>query len=228
MNAARYAIYFAPSATHPLWAAGSAWLGRDAADREDRRPPSRPEVATPWHYGFHATLKAPMRLAPGMRLRKLQDAIQALTTRHRIFEMPPLVIGALGDFLALRPAAPLPSDHPLERLAADAVQSLDACRAPLSDAERTRHGRADLDERQRASLLRWGYPHVLENWRFHLTLTGSLAADDPVRVELHSAAGAHFAAALATPMQAEDVALFEQLAPGEPFHLRQRFALQRG
>ena len=35
-----------------------------------------------------------------------------------------------------------------------------------------------LSEAQRAHLLRWGYPYVMDEFRFHMSLTGSLAQVD--------------------------------------------------
>ena len=60
----RYAVYWTPPADHPLWRAGCDWLGRDAERAQVDRPGEGPEALTraPRRYGFHATLKAPMRL----------------------------------------------------------------------------------------------------------------------------------------------------------------------
>ena len=73
----RYAIYFAPRPRRALARFGAAWLGWDAEAGADRDGPElaglpRPRaeiVATPRRYGFHATLKAPFRLARGATSR---------------------------------------------------------------------------------------------------------------------------------------------------------------
>jgi hypothetical protein len=44
----------------------------------------------------------------------------------------------------------------------------------MSESERERRLAADLNARQIENLERWGYPYVLEDFRFHMTLTGSL------------------------------------------------------
>lgn len=222
MSGPRWAVYWAPPADHPLWVAGVHWLGRDTADPQDGRGPRCPEVAEPWRYGWHATLKAPMRLAPGRSLASLQEALARLAQRHHRFEMPPLATAWLSDFLALRPVDAVPEGHALRRLADDAVQSLDAWRAPPTEADRARHDGPGLSERQRASLRQWGYPHVLADWRLHLTLTGPLQAD---RAHWLAAAQSHFAPALAEPLACADIALFMQPAPDAPFQLQQRFPL---
>lgn len=221
----RHALYVAPEPEHPLWAAGCDWLGRPH-DGVAAGAPARPGVATPWRYGFHATLKAPMRLAPGAGEAALADALQALAQRHRAFLMPALAVARLGGFVALRPAQPLADDHPLRRLADDAVQSLDALRAPLSDAELQRQRRAAHSPRQQAQVARWGYAHVLDDWRFHLTLSDDLADRDPALLEtLQRQAQAHFAAALQLPLTCRTLCLFTEPAPGAPFECRARVAL---
>ena len=49
-------------------------------------------------------------------------------------------------------------------------------RAPLSDHDRQRRLKSPLTPRQIEHLDRWGYPYVFEEFRFHMTLTGSLPA----------------------------------------------------
>jgi len=221
----RHALYFAPEPDHPLWAAGCDWLGRPH-DGHAAGAPARPGVTAPWRYGFHATLKAPLRLAPGRDEASLLAAVQALAQRHRAFEMPTLSVARLGGFLALRPTPLLSAEHPLRRLADDAVQSLDAWRGPLTPAETRRQLRAAHSPRQQAQVDRWGYAHVLDDWRFHMTLSDDLAADDPAGLEaLQQQATAHFAPALRVPLHCRGLCLFTEPAPGEPFTCSVRVAL---
>ncbi|MEI7447890.1 MAG: DUF1045 domain-containing protein, partial [Burkholderiales bacterium] len=136
--APRYAAYWLPATTHPLWAAGCAWLGRDPRDGGPGSGPARPWASAPWRYGFHATLKAPCRLASGATESGWLDAVGAVAARHAAFELPALRVATLDDFLALRPVADPPADHPLRRLADDCVAGLDALRAPPEAAELAR------------------------------------------------------------------------------------------
>jgi hypothetical protein len=221
----RYALYYTPAPGHPLWAAGCAWLQRDPMGR-DVREPRRPHIREPWRYGFHATLKPPMRLAAGRDEGGLIAAITELAARSRRFEMPRLRVQWLSDFLALCPAAALPRDHALHRLADACVTTLDAWRAaPEADELQRRLARAH-DTSQREAILRFGYPHVLDLWRFHMTLSDSLAEHDtPTRDTMQHEAERHFAAALQAPLACEAIALFVEPAPGRPLHLQQLFPL---
>lgn len=216
----RYAVYYAPEAGHPLWQAGCDWLGRDPrrADSPGAPPAQRAE---PWRYGFHATLKPPLRLAPGCDEAAFERALQALAARTAPFEMPRLHVDTLANFIALRPAEPLAREHPLWRLADACVTTLDPFRAPLDAAELARRLKQPLDAESRQRLDAWGYPHVLEGWRFHMTLSDSLDDTAP----LLAAAREHFAAALQATLRCTELCLFTQAVPGLPFLLKCRYRL---
>jgi putative phosphonate metabolism protein len=220
----RWAVYHAPPAEHPLWQAGCRWLGRDPAtggvfDGPDWLPPERWRalVATPARYGFHGTLKPPMRLRPGCDGDDLRRQSAALAADWTPFLLPPLQVHCLGDFLALRPDAGCPM---LDRLAADCVRRLDELRAPPTGAERARRRPERLSPRQRALLNRWGYAYVLDEFRFHLTLTGSLAGHSDIEA-LRDRLAAHLAPALREPVPVNALALFRQRGDG-PFELVER------
>ncbi len=222
----RHAVYFAPSPGHPLWLLGCQWLGRSDSDSGPVGAPAHSLVATPWRYGFHATLKAPMALAPNVRESDWLAAVRTLAARHVPFEMPTLRVALLSDFIALRPVEPLEPSHPLRQLADDCVIALEPWRAPATAAERERPSRAPLDARQRENLDRLGYAFVLDDWRFHMTLSSSLAGVDADRIAaLRASASRHFAPALGQPLVCEHLCVFVEPAPGEPFELRHRFAL---
>lgn len=226
----RWAVYWAPETTHPLWSAGCRWLGRDG--REPRLLPGGASGPSGWlaeaqRYGFHATLKAPLQLRAGERPRDFLQAVHELALSHVAFELPPLQVRLLGDFLALRPQVEPHAEHPLRRLADACVRQLDAWRAPPTAAEHQRRLAALGDDGQLMDLtLLWGYPHVLSRWRFHLTLTQRLPADAALRAQLQRQAQLHFSAALAPPLRCESICVFVEPEPGAPFELRHRFKLR--
>jgi hypothetical protein len=217
----RAALYYAPALTDPLWAAGCAWLGRDPETAASLPlPPDRAAItAEPRVYGFHATLKPPMRLRGTWD--HLVDAADALAARIAPFDLPPLAVANLSGFLALRETQPCP---PLHALADACVEAADAFRIPPDEAELARRRGQGLPPLQEAMLLRWGYPHVLAAWRFHMTLTRRLS--DAERPGWQAAAEAHFAAALAMPRRAADICVFAQPGPGQPFTLAERLTLR--
>lgn len=221
----RHAVYFAPAPDHPLWAAGCAWLGRDP--RVVPAPaPLRATVSSPWRYGWHATLKAPMRLHDGASASNWLEAVQRLAASHSVFEMPPLAVSRVDDFLALAPREALDVEHPLRRLADDCVLRLDPWRAPITPEERRRQSHPGMSERQLDHIDHYGYAHVLDDWRFHMTLSNAVEGWPAARVEqLRAEAERHFELALAAPLRCEALCVFVEPAPGAPFELRHRFAL---
>jgi hypothetical protein len=182
-------------------------------------PPAH--AAQPWHYGFHATLKAPFRLRDGVDPKGLFHEIVRLARTSADFAMPPLQVGWLSGFLALQPAAPLHAGHPLWRLADRCVTQLDRWRAPPDALERQRRERQAVSREHKLLLDAWGYPHVLAQWRFHMTLSD---ADPPDAPGLQQRAERHFAVAISRPLRAGGVALFAQLRADGPFVLLRRFA----
>lgn len=207
----RYAVYFAPP-PGPLAEFGAAWLGRDAESGRNltHMPvrglprPAAELVAAPRKYGFHGTLKPPFRLAEGHEVTGLHTALQALAGQlHRVRIEAGLELAHMGGFVALVPAGPAPE---LETLAARLVESLDGFRAPLSDAERARREESGLTPAQAALLDRWGYPYVMEAFRFHITLTGRLPEDEAAAVI--AALEPHLAGRLPAPFRIDDICLF--------------------
>ena len=220
---ARVAAYYAPELDDPLWTAGCRWLGRDpetgAALEQPAALPGMPAITADARlYGFHATLKAPMRLATGW------DAFRAgaehLARTVAPFALSPLRVASLGEFVALREAEPCP---PLQELADRCVEALDAHRAPLRPEELARRRAGGLSADEDAMLLRWGYPAAFVTWRFHMTLSCRL--DAAARATVIAAAEAWFAEALAATRRVSSLCLFTQAGPGAPFMLAERLPL---
>jgi hypothetical protein len=228
MTAYRWALYWTPPPEHALAQAGSRWLGRDATQAGPPWPePARPGVATPWRYGFHATLKPPMRLREGHSAQALLEAAEAVAAATPSFAMPALAVGWHDDFLALKPVAPVAPSHPLRALADALVQQLDPWRDTPTPAELAKRQRSRLDGEQQALLDRWGYPHVLARWRFHLTLSeGCQAMSDAAREAFADTARAHFSTALTAPLRCTDVAVFVEPQAGAPLQLLRRLPLR--
>ena len=178
----RYAIYFTPAPQSDLAAFGSAWLGWDSATGQTVDHPSAPGLdvagitARPRKYGFHGTIKPPFHLAEGASYDGLEAAVRALCASAAPVTIEAgLELAHLGRFIALVPGDDASA---LAQLAARFVQELDGFRAPPSEAELARRQAAGLNPAQLANLNAWGYPHVLDQFRFHLTLTGRLAHEE--------------------------------------------------
>jgi putative phosphonate metabolism protein len=219
----RFAVYYTPP-PGAFADFGAGWLGWDVA--KGTRVARSPEVegaeeitATPRRYGFHATLKPPLRLAEGRTIAELQVAVAKVAAATPAIRGARLHLQHLGPFLALVPA----TDHtPFSTLADALVRDLDAFRLPPSDAEIARRRASGLTPAQDAHLLRWGYPYVFEEFRFHMTLTGKLEPATAVRVE--TALGAVLAEVVPDPFDITDVTLAGEDEDGY-FHELHRYTL---
>jgi len=223
----RAALYWTPQPDDPLFRAGNTWLGRDPEANVSLPQPAIPGLpeatADARVYGFHATLRPPMRLCTCWQAYR--RTIGALAQGLRPFPLPGLCVADFGGFLVLRETEPCQELHAL----ADAcVRATDPHRLPPSEAELARRRRGGLTAAEEALLARWGYPHVMDHWRFHMTLTRRLSAAEAAR--LRPAAEAHFAAAQSRPRSVSDLAVFTQhdTAGGDapaPFLLAERIKL---
>ncbi|MDX5413051.1 MAG: DUF1045 domain-containing protein [Rhodobacterales bacterium] len=221
----RYAIYVMPDG--PLADFGAAWLGWDAlAGRAVDHPamadlprPLAEITATPRKYGFHATMKPPFRLAEDTSPAALMTDVAALCDRLQPVTLDGLKLSRLGGFLALTPEG---DTSALNALAAEAVTAPDRHRAPPTAAELARRRKAGLSPAQEENLTRWGYPHVLGEFRFHITLTGNLPRQQAETVAQHLAP--HLAPLLPRPWTIDSLCLMGE-DRGGLFHLIHRYPL---
>jgi putative phosphonate metabolism protein len=218
----RYAIYYLPP-DGALARFGAAWLGWDVAAAA---PVPHPAIAgvdvasvteTPRKYGFHATLKPPMRLADGRGPDDLAQAVADICAALAPVRLEGLGLSRIGRFLALTPVG---DPRAPNALAARLVADLDGFRAPPGAAEMGRRRAGGLSAAQEENLARWGYPYVMDEFRFHMTLSGPLA--DPAPVE--AALAPLLAPLRLSPFVIDAVALVGERPDGN-FELVHRYAL---
>lgn len=205
----RYALYFLPEPDSALMRLGRNWLAALPAQL----------TAEARVYGFHATLKAPFRLAEGCDEAQLRAACAEFARQHATIVEPPPVLAVLDDFFALRPSCPSAA---IQELGAACVRDFDRFRAPLNPAELAKRLKAPLSPRHRQLLEEWGYPYVFEEYRFHMTLTCRLEPDQQDRVA--ALLEPLTAQACAENLEIRSVCLVRQ-RPGGDFTLVERFAL---
>lgn len=221
---ARHALYYTlPPGPLAEWLA--AWLGWDPLSGQSRAHPVLPGLPRPVaelterprKYGAHGTLKPPFALAPGQSAEALAAALARFAGETAPVVLEGLEITRLGSFLALTPRG---ATDALAALAAEVVRRFDPFRAPPPPQELERRRKARLSPRQEANLARWGYPHVMEDFRFHITLTGPLKPDEigPTQAALER----HLAPLLPAPFVLDAVShLGSDPATGR-FHLIRR------
>lgn len=226
----RYAIYFIPALHSPWWAAGSHWLGRCAATGQSLKQPLiagmepqqlRRITQEPRRYGWHATLKAPFELKPEHSVAALLQAVENLAQELPAFDLPLLQVSTEGGFMALRPAGDASA---IEATAAACVTRLHDFAKPLSPDDLARRRQSPLTLTQEQLLVQWGYPWVLDEFQFHLSLTGPLhKLSDTECQALTQAAQAHFDSL--TPCRFEHMAVFVEPEKGADFQWLHSVAL---
>lgn len=217
----RIAIYYAPDATTPLWLRAAQWLGRDALTGAgydaDIGGISRREIleksASARRYAFHATIKSPMQLAPGRSEAELGTALAAFAAQTAPIAIGRLKLARIQGFLALIPAE---QPQALTHFAAGVVEAFEPFRAEVSTADKAkRNAGGHLTERQLELLDRYGYPYVMEQFQFHMTLTDRLSDADGDRFE--AALRTHFGALAEADTVLDRLSLYHEPTPGAPF-----------
>ncbi len=178
---ARFALYFAPDDESPLGNFGATVLRRRASCASEWINPVPPVafndadvwqsyIKKPAHYGFHATIKAPFELADGVTVDQLENALTRFCTSRSSISLSGLAPRRTCRYDALafdeQPQA-------LKHLAQSCVETFEPFRAPLSDADIERRISTGLNEQQTGYLHKYGYPYVLDEFNFHMTLSGA-------------------------------------------------------
>lgn len=230
-SAHRHAAYFAPEPGSLAWDLGAQWLGRCARSGLPLPQPVLADIApatltrltqAPRRYGWHATLKAPFVLPDNASPAQLQAVFAQIAAAVATPFTLEMEVAQVGDFLAL---VPLRRNEALHALADACVRQLQPLAAPLPDAELERRRQGGLSLRQELSLLQWGYPHVMQDFQFHMTLTGAL---NGVPAAQRTALAAHarhwFAPLRAQGLHIDALSWFVEEAPGGDFRWQKRFA----
>lgn len=210
----RYAIYYAPAAGSDLDQFGTRLLGYDTRSGDDVAfadgivsaiPDWRDLTKDARKYGFHATLKAPFSLREGTGEAGLKSACADFVATSRTIPLVRPVVYAISGFIAVIPGDASPD---LQQLAADCVEAFEPFRAPMTPQDRARRKPEQLPPRQVEYLDRWGYPYVMEQFRFHMTLTCRLSDDrrGPILAELQK----RFAALGLDELAIDRIVLFRQ------------------
>ena len=220
MNFSRYAIYYIPDL--PLFQIGSDWLGWNSQSgqetllsADDRRITDRPRK-----YGFHATVKPPFLLASHSTQGELQDAFHAFCATSSPATGGTLKIARLGRFLAMTQDV---QSNEVTELAASTVSHFDKFRAPLSDKDIEKRRQRRLTPQQDELLLRWGYPYVMQEFKFHMTLTGWLAANEIEAIEQR--ANTRFQEFIGQPLSIASLALLGEDRDSGHFHVVDKLSL---
>jgi len=223
----RYALYFSPPTASALGTFGASWLGRTIEGKIGEPPPLQQitleswtaATAAPRSYGFHATLKPPFRLAPDVTEQDLYDAVATFSRNTPTVPLGILTVQTLPGFIAL-----LPGRHDkVSEFAGKCVGAFDRFRASLSEEEIARRRPDTLTDPQKNLLDRWGYPYVMNEFRFHMTLTGDPPSSE--RALFMEELKRRFGFLDQAPASIDDICVFRQQTPESDFIAMGRYPL---
>tara|TARA_E500000331_G_scaffold278919_1_gene271888 strand:- start:144 stop:824 length:681 start_codon:yes stop_codon:yes gene_type:complete len=220
----RFAIYFIPDQIE-LANLGASWLGWDIITGKEVRQIELSDfdikkfTEQPKKYGFHATIKAPFIMKGSKRSTELISAFDEFAEICSPVVLEGLEVKKLGDFLAFRPVG---SEEKLNSLVANVVEHFDRFRAPLTQKEIVKRRRTKLTTIQEALMKKWGYPFVMSEFQFHITLTGPLCQNDADMA--YSAVRSLFGGIIKEPFKVNSLCLAGEDENGR-FHLIKRFEL---
>lgn len=221
----RMAIFYAPGSQTPLADFGAKWLGWNV-ERSHTVPhpeidglpaPISDLVATPQKYGFHGTLKAPFRLHGDQTIDGLKGAMKSFSDQRKPFAIGKMKVAKLGSFIAI--IQENQSDE-FANFASNIVMHFEDYRAPLTDEDIAKRRKAKLTPRQDELMLKWGYPFIFDQFKFHLTLTGKLSEQNAQTV--CDRLTDHLKPILDTPVEAVDLCLYGEREDGR-FEIIERF-----
>lgn len=219
----RAAIYFTPDKNNPLISHAAQWLGWDAfrakpvsclIKRDERW------VVAPSHYGFHATMKAPFHLHESTRLQDIDEALAIFCSKTPAILLPALKITKISNFFALVPEQQ--TDELLE-VASKTVRFFEAFRAALTEQDIKKRNPHLLDEQQYQYLMDYGYPHIFERFRFHMTLTGAIPLTEQDKVE--AILNDYFQKFLSAPFSLNGLGIFVEASNQTPFYCHSYYPL---
>lgn len=225
---ARYAIFWLPPADSPLAQFGRDWFGLCPETGEMDAPTrfglpadlAAEAIARPRRYTLHGTIVAPFRPAARVSAAGIAAELRRFCARRAVVRTGPLRLVRLTRYLALVPDG---GTTALDWLATDCVTHFNRFRAPTSEADMARYPAGHYTEGQRRNARQFGYPYVLGDFRFHVTLAGPLAADQLDRVE--AALAPRLEPLVGAPLEIGSLCLLGEHDQAAPFRLIERCAL---
>lgn len=232
----RYALYFAPKSDSPLYEFGTRVLGRNeieasqhynASELIKQNAPAKILLerltAPAAYYGFHATLKAPFSLRDEFTFSDLRRKVELLAQKTDCVSLAGLEPRLYRGFVALCFEQ---QSADVAKLAEICVRELEPYRAALTEEEmQARKESQNLNAEQLKLLRVYGYPFVLNNFDFHMTLSGKLCSGEDSRAFMLWIEPLYKRLINRTPML-DQLTLWHQPARNLPFVQVEAFALR--
>lgn len=229
---ARYALSYVPEKGSLLADFGRTWLGRDIDSQEFFEQPvvngisvSRLAELTHWRRsdGLHGVLKPPFQINPGSSTNGFLDTAHLFAKFLKPVEIPQLEVNVIGKFIALTPTI---ASRDLVSLASECVRVFEGFRQPVNANMDRRYRQEKLTVYQNRMLKHWGYPYVMEEFRFFIPLTDRIE-DDQERADCTAAITALSKKAIRNPVHIRHLTVLAQDSRRDPMGIVERIPFGR-
>ena len=186
----RYAIYYAPPKESNLEEFGRYWFGWDPLNAKLINNKHRinylnrfgiknlinidKNVLIPKKYGFHGTLIPPFKLNKNYSTNTLFKKTEEIAKKFKKFKFYKFKLKKINNFYAF---VQNKKNNNINKLSNRLVRELFKFRSPLTKKEIDRRNPSKLSKLQLNILYKWGYPYLMSEFNFHMTLASEVTGN---------------------------------------------------
>ena len=186
----RYAIYYAPPKESSLEEFGRYWFGWDPLNAKLINNKHRinylnrfgiknlinidKNVLIPKKYGFHGTLIPPFKLNKNYSTNTLFKKTEDIAKKFKKFKFYKFKLKKINNFYAF---VQNKKNNNINKLSNRLVRELFKFRSPLTKKEIDRRNPSKLSKLQLNILYKWGYPYIMSEFNFHMTLASEVTGN---------------------------------------------------
>ena len=186
----RYAIYYAPPKESNLEEFGRYWFGWDPLNAKLINNKQRinylngfgiknlknidKNVLIAKKYGFHGTLIPPFKLNKNYSTNTLFKKTEDIAKKFKKFKFYKFKLKKINNFYAF---VQNKKNNNINKLSNRLVRELFKFRSPLTKKEIDRRNPSKLSKFQLNILYKWGYPYLMSEFKFHMTLASEVTGN---------------------------------------------------
>ena len=186
----RYAIYYAPPKESSLEEFGRYWFGWDPLNAKLINNKQRinylngfgiknlknidKNVLIAKKYGFHGTLIPPFKLNKNYSTNTLFKKTEEIAKKLKKFKFYKFKLKKINNFYAF---VQNKKNNNINKLSNRLVRELFKFRSPLTKKEIDRRNPSKLSKLQLNILYKWGYPYLMSEFNFHMTLASEVTGN---------------------------------------------------
>ncbi len=186
----RYAIYYAPPKESSLEEFGRYWFGWDPLNAKLINNNHRinylnrfgiknlinidKNVLIAKKYGFHGTLIPPFKLNKNYSTNTLFKKTEEIAKKFKKFKFYKFKLKKINNFYAF---VQNKKNNNINKLSNRLVRELFKFRSPLTKKEIDRRNPSKLSKLQLNILYKWGYPYLMSEFNFHMTLASEVTGN---------------------------------------------------